>query len=67
MRFGIVSTRTFSCCRHSIQKNEVTLDADSLGNVVKRDFGIQKENYQCAKIMSSPSQYLECIKMMNDI
>jgi hypothetical protein len=40
----------------SFNNENVELDRDSKNNVVNRDFGIQKENCQRAKILSAPTQ-----------
>ena len=51
----------------SFENEEMEEDKHSLRNKVSRDFGIQKENYQHAKILSSPAQWLERIKLMKYI
>ena len=42
----------------SFDNANVVLDRDTKNNIVSRDFGIQKENCQRAKILSAPTQIL---------
>ena len=45
----------------------VPVDRDSDGNIINRDFGIQKENCQRAKVLSATHQRLERIKFIADM
>lgn len=57
---GMVSESTY-------ESKGVEEDKDSRGNVVSRDFGISKENCQRAKILSSPVQRSERLKLIESI
>ena len=49
------------------EREGVVSDYDSVGNHVNRDFGIRKENCQCAKILSSNNQRKARLEMIEAV
>ena len=59
--------RTGRIDEKSFEDAGVPVDRDSDGNIVSRDFGIQKENCQRAKVLSAKHQRLERIKFIQNM